>query len=166
MSDVLPSVKSGLEQVGIVYEPMDCDPALADTAAFCEHYGFSLDESANAIVVIGKGDPPKFTCCIVLATTRPDVNKAVCKQMGVKRASFAAGDQTKELTGMEIGGVAPFGLPGHMPIYIDAAVMGRARVVMGGGNRSSKVVLGPAELRKLPGAVVVDGLAKPKDEAR
>ncbi len=34
-------------------------------------------------------------------------------------------------------------------------------VVMGGGNRSSKLALDPQELLKLPGAEVVDGLANP-----
>jgi prolyl-tRNA editing enzyme YbaK/EbsC (Cys-tRNA(Pro) deacylase) len=163
MSDVLPFTKTALKTAGIAYEVMDCDPALADTAAFCAHYNFGLDESANAIVVVGKGDPPTFSCCIVLATTKLDVNKAVCKQMGVKRASFASGDQTKDLTGMEIGGVTPFGLPDNMPIYVDGAVMQQARVVMGGGNRTSKIVLSPAELCKLPNLTVVENLAKPKD---
>lgn len=163
MSDVLPSVKMSLEQAGIAYEAMDCDPAFSDTAAFCEKYGFSPGDSANAIVVVGKDETSKFCCCIVLAITRLDVNKAVCKQLGVRRASFTSGEQTRELTGMEIGGVTPFGLPDGMPIYIDAAVMQRPKVVMGGGNRSSKVLLDPKELQKLPGAVVVENLAKPKD---
>lgn len=39
------------------------------------------------------------------------------------------------------------------------------QVVMGGGNRSSKIVLSPAELLKLPGVEVVDGLATPREPA-
>jgi prolyl-tRNA editing enzyme YbaK/EbsC (Cys-tRNA(Pro) deacylase) len=161
MTLLLPQVHDTLEQASIAYRELDCDPALADTAAFCEHYHFTLSQSANAILVAGKGDPKKYACCIVLATTRLDVNKAVCKQMGVKKASFASADQTREITGMEIGGVTPFGLPADVPIYIDAAVMEQPEVVMGGGNRSSKVVLDPAGLTKLPNASVVANLAKP-----
>lgn len=161
MTILMTKVHNGLEQGGIAYREMECDPALADTAAFCEHYNFALGQSANAILVAGKADPKRFACCIVLATTRLDVNKAVCKQMGVKRASFANGEQTQELTGMEIGGVTPFGLPADIPVYIDAAVMEQTEVIMGGGNRSSKVVLDPQELTKLPNAAVVENLAKP-----
>jgi prolyl-tRNA editing enzyme YbaK/EbsC (Cys-tRNA(Pro) deacylase) len=164
MSDLLPLTKVSLHAAGIQYEEMACDPMLADTAAFCEHYGFKLDQSANAIIVVGKADPLKFCCCIVLATTKLDVNKAVCKQMDVKRASFATGDQTQTLTHMEIGGVTPFGLLADIPVYVDAAVMRQSKVVMGGGNRSSKVVLDPAELLKLSTVTVVENLAKPKDE--
>jgi prolyl-tRNA editing enzyme YbaK/EbsC (Cys-tRNA(Pro) deacylase) len=161
MTILQPEVHQALEQGRLAYREFACDPALADTAAFCEKYGFALSESANAILVAGKSDPKKYACCIVLATTRLDVNKAVVKQMGVKKASFASAEDTQALTGMMIGGVTPFGLPADIPIYVDAAVMKQPEVVMGGGNRSSKVVLKPAELTKLPNVTVVEHLAKP-----
>jgi prolyl-tRNA editing enzyme YbaK/EbsC (Cys-tRNA(Pro) deacylase) len=161
MTILQPEVHQALEQGRLAYREFACDPALADTAAFCEKYGFALSESANAILVAGKSDPKKYACCIVLATTRLDVNKAVVKQMGVKKASFASAEDTQALTGMMIGGVTPFGLPADIPTYVDAAVMKQPEVVMGGGNRSSKVVLKPAELTKLPNVTVVEHLAKP-----
>jgi prolyl-tRNA editing enzyme YbaK/EbsC (Cys-tRNA(Pro) deacylase) len=142
-------------------EVVDCDPELADTAAFCEAYGYALDDSANAIVVIGKGDPPKFALCLVLATTRLDVNKAVRARLGVRKASFAPAELTTELTGMTIGGVTPFATPAGLPIWIDAAVMTRDRIVVGGGSRGCKVVGPPAMLLELDGVEVVDGLAQP-----
>ena len=140
-------------------EMVDCDPALADTAAFCAAYGYELEDSANAIVVIGKADPPVYACCVVLATTRLDVNKAVRHRLGTRKASFAPAEVTAELTGMAIGGVTPFALPADLPLWIDAAVMGRQRVVVGGGSRSCKVVGPPAMLLGVPGAEVVEGLA-------
>jgi prolyl-tRNA editing enzyme YbaK/EbsC (Cys-tRNA(Pro) deacylase) len=163
MSGLLPITKTALDRAGLQYKVLECDPALADTAAFCEHYGFALAQSANAILVAGKADPTKYACCVVLATHKLDVNKAVCKQLGVKRASFASGDVTAELSGMEIGGVTPFGLPDTIPIYVDAAVLKQSEVVMGGGNRSSKVILDPRELEKFPGIKIVPDLAKPKE---
>lgn len=164
MSILLGKVQAALDSAGLKYREMECDPNLADTIAFCEAYHFKLEQSANAIIVVGKSDPLKYACCIVLATTKLDVNKAVCKQLGVKRASFAAGDQTRELTGMEIGGVTPFGIPEDIPIYVDAAVLNAKEVVMGGGNRSSKVILDPQELMRFPGVQIVDNLAKPKSD--
>jgi prolyl-tRNA editing enzyme YbaK/EbsC (Cys-tRNA(Pro) deacylase) len=163
MSELLPKTQEALDRAGLVYKVMDCDPALADTAAFCEHYGFTLSQSANAILVAGKADPTKYACCVVLATHKLDVNKAVCKQLGVKRASFASGAVTQELSGMEIGGVTPFGLPEAIPIFVDGAVLTQAEVVMGGGNRSSKVILNPQELTRFPGVEIVLELAKPKE---
>jgi len=154
-----------LKAHGLVFEIFLCDPGLADTAAFCERYGFSLEQSANTILVASrKIEPIRYTACVVLATTRLDVNKKVCELMGIKRASFADGDTTVKLTNMMIGGVTAVGIT-DMPIYIDSAVLEQPEVVMGGGNRSSKLILNPHELTKLPGVQVVEALAQVKSVA-
>jgi len=143
------------------YELFACDPALADTAAFCAAYGFALEDSANTIVVVGKSNPPVYAACIVLATHRLDVNHAVRDRLGTRKASFASPDETRELTGHEIGGVTAFGLPDGIPLLVDAAVMARPRIVLGGGSRSWKVIAPSAILRTIPNAEVIDGLANP-----
>lgn len=144
---------------GIDHEIIECDPALADTAQFVEAYGYSLEQSANTIVVVGKSDPPVFAACVVLGHTRLDVNKTVRRRLGVKKASFAPPEVTRELTGMEIGGVTPFALPAGLPLWIDRRVMECERIVLGGGSRSCKVVGDPSLLTVLPNTEVVDGLA-------
>ena len=150
---------AAIEPFGIAYELFACDPALADTAAFCAAYGFAPDDSANTILVIGKSHPPRYAACVVLAPNRLDVNRAVRDRLGTRKASFAASDATRDITGMEIGGVTVFGLPEGLPIWIDSRVVGRERVVVGGGSRSWKVILAPASLLAIPGASVVEGLA-------
>ena len=142
------------------HEVVPCDPDLADTANFCEAYGYALADSANTIVVIGKSDPPVHAACIVLADSRLDVNGVVRKRLGTRKASFAPAEATADLTGLTIGGVTPFGLPADLPLWIDERVMGRDRIVLGGGSRYRKVVGPPALLLELPGAEVVPGLAK------
>lgn len=155
-----PAVASALAACDVTYEVLACDPAWADTAAFCEHYDFAEEQAANTILVASKKvEPPVYALCVVLATTRLDVNQTVRKLMGVRRASFADAEATQRLTGMMIGGVAPFGVT-SMPIYVDAAVLSQPQVVMGGGNRSSKVILDPRELLKLPGTRAIEGLGK------
>ena len=141
------------------YEIVPCDPDLADTAAFCEAYGYGMDQSANAIVIVGKSDPRIYVACLILATTRLDVNGVVRKRMGVKKASFASADETAEMTGMQIGGVTPYGLPAGLPIWIDARVMACEQVIVGGGSRDRKLLVPPTSLAALPSAEVVDGLA-------
>jgi len=143
------------------YELFACDPALADTAAFCAAYGFALGDSANTIVVVGKSDPPVYAACVVLATHRLDVNRIVKQRLGTRKASFASPEETRELTGMAIGGVTAFGLPAGLPLWVDGAVMERARIVLGGGSRSWKVIAPSSILLTLPGVEVVDGLAAP-----
>src|SRR3954462_6025407 len=109
------------------YELFGCDPAFADTAAFCDAYGFALEDAANTIVVAGKDEPRRYAACVVLATHRLDVNHAVKQLLGAKRASFATADETESLTGMRIGGVTVFGLPPELPLWVDSAVMTRER---------------------------------------
>jgi prolyl-tRNA editing enzyme YbaK/EbsC (Cys-tRNA(Pro) deacylase) len=143
------------------HELFACDPALADTAAFCAAYGFALEDSANTIVVIGKAEPARYAACVVLATHRLDVNRAVRSRLGTRKASFASPDETRALTGQQIGGVTAFGLPDGLPLWIDAGVMQRERIVLGGGGRSWKVLAPPSILLRLPGAEVIEGLANP-----
>src|SRR4051794_28427775 len=153
------AVREHLDALSVAYEVVPCDPALADTAAFCAAYGYALDDSANTIVVIGKGTPARYAACVVLATTRLDVNRAVRQRFDGRRASFASPDETRAITGMELGGVTVFGLPADLPIWVDARVMQRERIILGGGSRSWKVCAAPAILAALPGVEVVEGLA-------
>jgi prolyl-tRNA editing enzyme YbaK/EbsC (Cys-tRNA(Pro) deacylase) len=142
------------------YELFACDPELADTAAFCAAYGFAAGDSANTIIVVGKSNPPTYAACVVLATHRLDVNRTIRGRFG-KKASFASPDETRALTGHELGGVTVFGLPAGMPLWVDSAVMERPRIVLGGGSRSWKVIAPASILRTLPNVEVVEGLANP-----
>ena len=148
-----------LREVGQPYELFPCDPALADTAAFCAAYGFDPEDSANTIVVIGKSDPPRFAACVTLAPYRLDVNRTVRDRLGTRKASFAPAEETSDLTGMQIGGVTVFGLPDGLPIWVDSRVMTRERIVLGGGSRSWKVIAAPSIMLALPGVEIVEGLA-------
>jgi prolyl-tRNA editing enzyme YbaK/EbsC (Cys-tRNA(Pro) deacylase) len=152
-------VRDHLIRLGVDHEIVACDPALADTAAFCAAYGYSPDESANTIIVVGKSDPPRYVACVVLATTRLDVNRAVRTRLGVKKASFADQEQTRAITGMLIGGVTALGLPDGLPIWVDARVVEQPRIVLGGGSRSCKVVGPPALLTAQAAVEVVPDLA-------
>ena len=156
MSDAL---VDQLNSLRVAYEIIPCDPALADTAQFCEAYGYSLEDSANTIVVAGKSKPTTYVACVVLASTRLDVNRVVKKRMGVRKASFASGADTEELTGMAIGGVTPFGLPDDLPLWVDGRVMLRDRIILGGGSRDRKLLAPPTILTAL-GAEIVEGLAR------
>jgi prolyl-tRNA editing enzyme YbaK/EbsC (Cys-tRNA(Pro) deacylase) len=162
-SVLLPLVQESLDAHAVTYTVFACDPELADTAAFCKAYGFSEGQSANTIIVVSRSEPVQYACCVVLATTKLDVNKKVCHLLGVKKASFAPMEAALKLSSMEYGGVTAFGLPSNIPVYVDSRVLECNEIIMGGGNRSSKVLLDPGELHKLPAVQVIEGLAKIKD---
>lgn len=136
------------------------DPELADTAAFCERYAVAAEDSANCVIIAGRrGETVSYAACVVLATTRADVNGVVRKRLGARKASFAAMDDAVARTGMEYGGITPIGLPADWPVLVDRAVLDRAAVVIGSGLRRSKIALPSSALAALPAAEVIDGLA-------
>lgn len=153
-------VRDVLHRLGIAHEVVSIDPALADTALFCRHYGYPLERSANTILVASKKAPKAYAACVVLATTRLDVNHRVCDLLGVSRASFATADEMRALTGMEVGGLAPFALPEGIPLWVDRRVLEPEWIIVGGGGRDYKVKLAPAGLLAA-GGLAVEKLALP-----
>lgn len=159
-----PQVIAALDQLGHPYEVLPCDPALADTAAFCAAYGIPPEQSANAILVSSRRPLGEIAVCLVLATSRLDVNGLVRNRLGVKKVSFASAEETVEVTGMEVGGVTPFGLPDGLRIWVDEAVMSPEWVVVGAGSTSAKIRVDPAIFHRVRDADIVAGLASPAQQ--
>jgi prolyl-tRNA editing enzyme YbaK/EbsC (Cys-tRNA(Pro) deacylase) len=143
------------------FQVAEIDPELADTTAFCERYGVPLGASANCVIVAAKrGGAVRYAACVVLATTRADVNGVVRRHLDARKASFAPQDQAVTRTRMEFGGITPFGLPPDWPVLIDAAVVERPHVVVGSGVRRSKLVVPGPALVKVAQAEVLAGMAR------
>lgn len=163
---ILERIYAFLDATGLEYEVMDCDPELADTTVFCEKYGYPLENSVNTILVKAKTGGERFVACVLLATTRLDVNRVVRKRLEARRVSFAGADETRDITGMEIGGVTPICLPEDLPLWVDRRIMEADYVILGGGNRSSKIRISPHVFEHVPSCTIIDGLAKlPPTEA-
>ena len=143
-------------------EVAEIDPELADTEAFCAAYGVLPAASGNCVVVAGRrGEVVRLAACLVLATTRADVNGVVRRRLDARKASFAPLEQTVEACGMEYGGITPVGLPADWPVLVDPAVVDAAQVVVGSGLRRSKLVLPGRAVADLPGVEVLSGLGQP-----
>ncbi|WP_327011501.1 YbaK/EbsC family protein [Dactylosporangium sp. NBC_01737] len=152
-------VAAALRDPSILVAPID--PTLADTAEFCAAYDVGLEESANCVVVAGKRDGEvRYAACVILATTRADVNGVVRRRLDVRKASFAPMDDAVSLTGMEYGGITPIGLPAGWPVLVDARVVDVPWVIVGSGLRRSKIVLPGAALASLATAEVIPDLAR------
>ncbi|MFF3942341.1 YbaK/EbsC family protein [Streptomyces phaeofaciens] len=158
VADAVRHWSGGVPAEQIVY--VDTDPQWADTAVFVEHYGRELlERSANCVVVAGKrGGESTLAACVVLSTTRVDVNGVVRRQLGARKASFAAMDTAVGETGMEYGGITPVGLPAAWPVLVDSAVVDLPYVLVGSGRRRGKLLVPGKAFAELPGAVVLEGL--------
>ncbi len=150
-----------LENLSITHRLVSCDPAFADTHAFCEQYGYDLQDCANTILVSAKFSPSsgkenQLVACLLLASDKLDTNSKVRKALKARKVSFADAQTTKQVTGMQIGGVTPIGLPQEIPLWIDTNVLQRPEVILGGGTRDRKFLVPPNELLKLTNAASVD----------
>jgi prolyl-tRNA editing enzyme YbaK/EbsC (Cys-tRNA(Pro) deacylase) len=163
LAPVVAEALAGLDGVlaGGTVGVAEIDPELADTAAFCERYGISLAESANCVLISGRrGGETRFAACLVLATTRADVNGAARRELDVRKASFAPMEVAVAESRMEYGGITPIGLPAGWAILVDSRVAATPEVVIGSGVRRSKLALPGEALGRLPGAAVIDHLAR------
>ena len=157
-------VRSALANLSIAgWEWISIDPQFGDTADFCAEYGFDLPHCANTIVVVSKRGAVAYSAGIVRGSDRLDVNRRVRGLMGVSRASFASAAETRELTGMMIGGVTALALPSGLPIYADQRLLEMDYIILGAGSRSAKLKLPPQELAKLPGLEFIEGLSLPTE---
>jgi prolyl-tRNA editing enzyme YbaK/EbsC (Cys-tRNA(Pro) deacylase) len=152
------------ERFGLPLELIPCNPEHADTAAFCAHYGYPAERAANTIVVASKKEPKRYAACVVLATTRLDVNHAVRDLLNTAKCSFATAEEMRALTGMTVGGVTAFGLPEGLSLFVDSRVLDLDWVILGTGGRNGKIRISPEVFRRVPGAKIVEGLAVPQRE--
>ena len=159
MTDTLPKIRQFIESTKLEFEVMDCNPELADTYIFCKEYGIDLEDSVNTIVVKTKTGELKYAVCALLATTKLDINKMIRKKLGARKVSFATIEETAKLTEMDIGGVTPLTLPITLPLWVDSRVMQRNSIVLGGGNRSSKIKISPKIFQQTLNTEIVEGLA-------
>jgi prolyl-tRNA editing enzyme YbaK/EbsC (Cys-tRNA(Pro) deacylase) len=163
---VAPSVARALR--GFAHSPQvgvaAIDPSLSDTAAFCEHYGMTLSQAANCVIVEGKsGADRAFAAVVLLASTRADINGAVRGFLQAKKVSFAQMEKAVAESGMEFGAITPIGLPSSWPILVDERVAQSGYVVIGAGLRSSKIAIEGSVLAQLPGVTLISGLANPRE---
>lgn len=166
-SDLLaPPVIKKIQELNLPPEEaavMEIDPALSDTAAFCERYETGLETAANCVIVKAKrAEREWYAALVLLATTRADVNSVVRKHLDARKVSFAPMEEAVRLTGMEYGAITPLGLPPEWPILIDSRVAESERVIIGSGLRASKLSVPGSFLSQIPQATVLANLAVPK----
>jgi prolyl-tRNA editing enzyme YbaK/EbsC (Cys-tRNA(Pro) deacylase) len=158
------STRAALEEAGWMDEVgvVEIDPGVSDTAASREAFGLPPGALANCVVVGGKREgEERLAACVVLFTTRADVNGSVRRRLDVRKASFLPMDRAVALTGMEYGGINPIGLPAEWPVLVDRRVVDAGVVLIGSGLRRSKILLPGTLLGAVPSAEVTDDLGRP-----
>lgn len=137
-------------------EIFECLDEFSDTENFCNHYGFDIEDSCNAILIKAKKPEEFYAMFCLLGANRLDVNHKAKEAMGAKRVSFASREEAELVTQQIYGGISPLGLPENIKVFIDKNVMEREKLFIGAGNRVSKFFLSPEILIKLSNAEVLE----------
>jgi prolyl-tRNA editing enzyme YbaK/EbsC (Cys-tRNA(Pro) deacylase) len=156
-----PSTRAALELAGLLdaVGVVEIDPAVSDTASTQKKFELSANTLANCVIVGGKREGvERIAACVILATTRGDVNNTVKRSLDVRKASFLPQERAVELSGMEYGGITPIGLPEDWPVLVDARVVETDLIIIGSGVRRSKILLPGHLLSRVAGARVIEGL--------
>ena len=156
MVDIHKSVNNLFQENEDLLEIFECKDEFSDTQSFCDHYGYKIEDSCNAILIKSKKPEQFYALFCVLGVDRLDVNHKGKAVLSSKKLSFASREEAEEITGQIYGGISPLGLPKDIKIYVDKNVMSRDKVFIGGGNRVSKFFLSPETLVDLTNAIVED----------
>ena len=156
MVDIHKSVSNLFQENEELLEIFECKDEFSDTQSFCDHYGYKIEDSCNAILIKSKKPEQFYALFCVLGVDRLDVNHKGKAVLSSKKLSFASREEAEEITGQIYGGISPLGLPKDIKIYVDKNVMSRDKVFIGGGNRVSKFFLSPETLVDLTNASVED----------
>lgn len=156
MVDIHKSVSNLFQENEDLLEIFECKDEFSDTQSFCDHYGYKIEDSCNAILIKSKKPEQFYALFCVLGVDRLDVNHKGKAVLSSKKLSFASREEAEEITGQIYGGISPLGLPKDIKIYVDKNVMSRDKVFIGGGNRVSKFFLSPETLVDLTNAIVED----------
>ena len=156
MVDIHKSVSNLFQENEDSLEIFECKDEFSDTQSFCDHYGYKIEDSCNAILIKSKKPEQFYVLFCVLGVDRLDVNHKGKAVLSSKKLSFASREEAEEITGQIYGGISPLGLPKDIKIYVDKNVMSRDKVFIGGGNRVSKFFLSPETLVDLTNAIVED----------
>ena len=159
MSDISPQVLAQLTKLNLSYEVIQCDPELADTFEFCNHYGYKLEECGNTILAASKRGVKKYACCLVRGSDKVNINKTVRNLLEVSKISFATKDESEQVTGMTSGGITLVGLPESIPIFVDKKVLQMEKIILGSGNRNSKILLDTKDLQLIPNTQFIENLS-------
>ena len=156
MVDIHKSVSNLFQENEDSLEIFECKDEFSDTQSFCDHYGYKIEDSCNAILIKSKKPEQFYALFCVLGVDRLDVNHKGKALLSSKKLSFASREEAEEITGQIYGGISPLGLPKDIKIYVDKNVTSRDKVFIGGGNRVSKFFLSPETLVDLTNAIVED----------
>lgn len=92
-------------------------------------------------------------CILIVTAGDAKIDNSKYKAKFHSKAKMLAYEEVEPLTGSAVGGVCPFAVPGHVPVYLDVSLQRFHTVFPACGSDNSAIELGCDELFTLSGAL-------------
>ena len=129
----------------------------------------AFDKAATLKVpqkIIGKTLTIKFgkNYGIALIPANRNLDKAKFKKLAkAKNADFATEVWVKKnIKGVKIGAVPPFGKLWHLPTFIDRRLINQPKVIINGGNWNQSIKISPSAFKSLALESIIGNFSKPR----
>jgi len=144
-------VKTYLQSKG--FEPLEFEQITPDAVTSAQTIGCSVAEIAKTLLVkVGT------TPVVVIASGDMKVNSSQLKrQSGLSgKVTFPKAEEVERETGYRPGGVSPFLLPEHLPVFVDTSLRQFGEFFPAAGNDRSAVKMTWSRLLELTGGRPVE----------
>jgi Cys-tRNA(Pro) deacylase len=146
---VFEKIKKLLEENNVNYQLFEHEPVFTSEQAAAirntpKRFG------AKAMIFAADSKP---LLIVVPGDKRVDT-KTFKKLFKIKDLRLLSGDEVKELTGLEIGAIPPFGSTMNLPTYLDEEITQNEGIVFNVGAHTKSIKMKPTDFLKLEKPVV------------
>ncbi len=125
-----------LHSRGVNFEFKEHEPVKTSQEA-ADIRGTPLHEGAKALVFAADG----ATVLAVVPAHKRVGTRAFKRAFGVKNLRMINPDELRELTGLPVGAVPPFGSVLELPTYVDRGLLVNTRISFNAGSRSASIIM-------------------------
>lgn len=152
--EVLEKIKQLLNNAKIEYEEFEHEPVFTSEEA-AKIRDENMSDGAKSLVLIGDDSP---LLVVVPGDKKVDFKK-VKSYLNISNLRMATPDEVKDITGIEIGAIAPVGKAMGLDSYYDNAFMFKDKVAFNAGRHEISIVMKTEDLLKVEDPKIFD-LAK------
>ena len=150
-----------LDRHGVAYTATeyDAERAFHSGAEAAALLGVAAEQVYKTLVVLRDGSAGRPLLVLIPVEDELDL-KAAARAVGAKRLRMASQREAEALTRLQVGGISALAVrPGKFDVLIDGRALTLETVHVSAGERGIDMAVAAADLVRVTGATVADGLA-------